>query len=67
MLQADLGFIDQFIFFCQIRVGTPNSGYMDHVCPGLNGPYSINRLVRYRIRREIGLRVGFRLVPISLL
>ena len=42
MLQADLGFIDQFIFFCQIRVGTPNSGYMDHVCPGLNGPYKQN-------------------------
>ena len=26
--------------------------------------YSINRLVRYRIRREIGYRVGFTMVPI---
>ena len=29
--------------------------------------YSINRLYRYRIRREIGNRVSFRKVPIFLL
>ena len=34
---------------------------------GSRSQYSINRLVRYRIRREIGYRVGFRIVPIFLL